>query len=67
MDESITVVRVFDPEVGDVHSRFLDMPVVNVVTAANLFNALKSSLLKHSLGFKKDANEGCGHEREWFM
>ena len=36
------------------------MPVVNVVTEANLFDALKSSLLKHGL-------EVCGQERAWFM
>ena len=45
----IILVRVLDPEVGDVRIRFLDMPVANVVTAANLFDALKSSLLKRSL------------------
>ena len=36
---------------GDVRTRFLDMPVVNVGTAANLFDALKSSLVKHGLDF----------------
>ena len=46
---------------------FLDMPVVNVVTAANLFDALKSSLVKRGLEFKNDINEGCGQERAWFM
>ena len=46
---------------------FIDMPVVNVVTAANLFDALKSSLLKRGLDFKNDVNEGCGQERAWFM
>ena len=43
------------------------MPVVNVVTVANLFDALKSSLLKHGLDFKNDVNEGCGQERAWLM
>ena len=45
-------MRVLDPEVGDVRTRFLDMPIVNVGTAANLSDALKSSLLKHGLDFK---------------
>ena len=46
MDKSITdrsciiLLRVFDPEVGDVCTRFLEMPV------ENLFDALKSSFLK---------------------
>ena len=59
MDESndktdkscIILVRVLDPEVGDICTRFLDMPDVNVGTAANLFDALKSSLVKHGLDF----------------
>ena len=73
MDESktdkscIILVSVFDPEVGDVRTRFLDMPVVNVATAADLFDALKSSLLKRGLNFKNDVNEGCGQERAWFV
>ena len=45
MDESndkidkscIILVRVLDPAVGDVRTRFLDMPVVNIGTAKNLF------------------------------
>ena len=38
---SIILVRVFNPEVGDVlRTIFLDMPVVNIVTATNLFDAL---------------------------
>ena len=52
MDESndktdksyIILVRVFDSGVGDVHTRFLDMPIVNVATARKLFDALKLSL-----------------------
>ena len=73
MDESktdkscIILVRVFDPEVGDVRTRFLDMPVVNEVTAANLFDTLKSSPLKRGLDFKNDVNEGCGQERAWWL
>ena len=47
MDESndktekscIVLVRVMD-SVGDIHTRFLDMPIVNVGTARNLVDAL---------------------------
>ena len=61
MDESndktdkscIILVRVLDPVVGEVRTRFLDMPVVNIGTADNLFRALKSSLEKHGLSFEK--------------
>lgn len=61
MDESndktdkscIILVRVLDPIVGEVRTRFLDMPVVNIGTAQNLFLALKSSLTKHGLSFEK--------------
>ena len=60
-------MRVFYPEVGDVRTRFLDMPVENVVTAGNLFGALRSSLLKRGLDLKNDVNEGCGQERVWLM
>lgn len=48
---SIILVKVLDPEVGDVKTRFLDMPVVNIGTARNLFRALKESLTKYSLDF----------------
>ena len=49
MDESnektdkscIILVCVFDSSVGDIRTRFLDMPIVNVGTARNMFNALK--------------------------
>ena len=59
MDESndktdksaIILVRILDSEIGDIHTRFLDMPVVNIGTASNLFSALKSSLEKHGLDF----------------
>ena len=52
MDESndktnkscIILVRAFDSQTSEVHTRFLDMPVVNIGTAKNLFEALKSSL-----------------------
>ena len=61
MDESndktdkscIILVRVLDPAIGEVRTRFLDMPVVNIGTANNLFRALKSSLEKHGLSFEK--------------
>lgn len=61
MDESndkvdkscIILVRVLDSAVGDVKTRFLDMPVVNVGNAPNLFRALKDSLEKHGLDFSK--------------
>ena len=33
----IIFVCVFDSCVGDIHTRFLDMPIVNVGTACNLF------------------------------
>ena len=49
----IILVRTLDEELGDVCTRFLDMPVVNVGTAADLFAALKSSLEKHGLNFDK--------------
>ncbi len=59
MDESndktdkscIILVRGFDSTVGDVCTRFVDMPVVNIGTAQNLFEALKESLSKHGLDF----------------
>lgn len=50
---SIILVKVLDPEVGDVKIRFLDMPVVNIGTAQNLFKALKESLAKYGLDFSK--------------
>ena len=61
MDESndktdkscIILVRVFDPELRDVRTRFLDMPVVNIGTARNLFEALKSSLTQKGMDFSK--------------
>ena len=61
MDESndktnkscIILVRIFDSAIGDVRTRFLDMPAVNIGTASNLFSAVKASLLKHELDFSK--------------
>ena len=61
MDESndntdkscIILVRAFDSELGDVHTRFLDMPVVNIGTARNLFEALKTSLTRNGLDFSR--------------
>ena len=49
----IMLVRVFDPEISEVCTRFLDMPVVNVGTAANIFSALKSSLQQFGVDFSK--------------
>lgn len=61
MDESndktdkscIILVRVFDSNVGDIRTRFLDMPIVNIGTARNLFDALQQSLSKNGLDFTK--------------
>ena len=39
----IILVRLFDSSVGDCRTRFLDMPIVNMGMAVNLFAALKSS------------------------
>ena len=50
---SIILVQVFDSEWCDVHTRFLDMPVVNIGTAHNLFEALKTSLTSKGLDFSK--------------
>ena len=38
------LVRVLDAKLGNVKTRFLDMPVVNIGTAENLFSAIKESL-----------------------
>ena len=59
MDESnerrdkscIILVRLLDPQIGEVRTRFLDMPVVNIGTATNLFQTLKESLTKNGLSF----------------
>ena len=61
MDESnnkqdkscIVLVKVLDAELSNVKTRFLDMPVVNIGTAENLFSALKESLSKYNLDFSK--------------
>ena len=61
MDESndktdkscIILARVFDPELRDVRTRFVDMPVVNIGPAHNLFETLKSSLTQKSMDFSK--------------
>ncbi len=49
----IILVRLLDPEVGNVCTRFLDMPVVNIGTVQNIFHALKGSLNKQGLDFTK--------------
>ena len=59
MDESndktdkscIILLRLLDPQLGEVRTRFLDMPIVNIGTAANLFEALKESVTKNGLSF----------------
>ena len=59
MDESnektnkscIILIRIIDFDVGDVRTKFIDMPVVNIGTAVNLFNALKLFLIKMGLSF----------------
>ena len=51
-DKSSSILfRTFDMEVGEVRTRFLDMPIVNIGTANNLFSALKSSLERFNLDF----------------
>ena len=53
-DKSCVILfRIFDSSLGDSRTRFLDMPVVNVGTAVNLFTALKSSLESKGLDFSK--------------
>ena len=47
----IIPVRHLDPQIGEVRTRFLDMPVVNIGTATNLFQAMKESLTKNGLSF----------------
>ena len=61
MDESndkndkscIILVRLRDSDEGDVRMRFLDMPIVNIGKAQNLFRALKESLSSKGLDFSK--------------
>ena len=61
MDESndktdkscIILVRILDPIVGDIRTRFFDMPIVNIGTAQTLFDALKLSLTNKGLDFSK--------------
>ncbi len=47
----IILVRFVDEQLGNVKTRFLDMPVVNIGTARNIFNAVKESLQKFNLDF----------------
>ena len=49
----IILVRLLDPERGNVSTRFLDMPIVNIGTAQNIYLALKESLRKFGLDFSK--------------
>ena len=46
-------IRVLDPEVGNVKTRFLDMPVVNIGMAENIYRALKESLNTFGTSFCK--------------
>ena len=51
-DKSCIILSTFlDPKIGEVRTRFVGMPVVNIGTAANLFEALNESLAKYGLGF----------------
>ena len=50
-NKSCMLVRILDQEIGDVRTRFLHMPIVDVGNAANLFDALKSSLSNNGLDF----------------
>ena len=49
----IILIRLFDQEVWNVCTRFLDMPVVNIGTARNIFQALPDSLKNNRLEFTK--------------
>ena len=49
----IILVRLLDSDEGDVRTRFLDMPIVNIGTAQNLFRALKKSISSKGLDFSK--------------
>ena len=42
-----------DSRVGDVRTRFLDMPVVNIGIEKNFFDALKESLSNNGLDFSR--------------
>ena len=47
----IILVRTLDEKVGDVRTRFLDMPVVSIGTASNLLVAVQKSLADKGLDF----------------
>ncbi len=49
----IILARVLDDIAGNVKTRFLDMPIVNIGTAENIFCALKVILHKYNLDFSK--------------
>ena len=49
----IILVRYLDHEIGNISTKFLDMPVVNVGSAQNIFSALRESLQQHGLDFSK--------------
>ena len=48
----IILVRVLDPDIGDIRTRFLDIPIVNVGMASKLFTALKSLLNNFGIDFQ---------------
>ncbi len=62
MDESndridkscIILVRVFNSKVGNVCTRFLDMPIVNIGTAQNLFESNNGFDFSYCLSFMSD-------------
>ena len=43
-NHALSFVQIFVFDAGDVRTKFIDVPVVNIGTAVNLFNALKLSL-----------------------
>ncbi len=52
MTRLINLVRLLDTDEGEQDlSRFLDMPIVNIGTAQDLFKALKESLSSKGLSF----------------
>ena len=50
----ILLVRTLDEKVGDNRTRFLDMHVVNIGTASNLFVAVQKSLANKGFDFSND-------------
>ena len=48
----VILVKLFDEDLGKTVTRFIDMPVVNIGTAANLFAALEKSLSNKNIHWK---------------